>query len=190
MRALTPAPTPTPHPATPVPPPSRRAAHPELRRRGYVGDGEIEWHGLLPGAPDWSEESRLLAFTLRAPRGGGGLYVAFNSGHLPLTLALPTWPGRAWRLVADSGRVAPYDVLVADEVLSEGEVAAAHAAMGMWTLASAAPLLPWSCIVLESVPEGAAAARPSAAAAGEEGEAAAAYEAALAENLALRQQLG
>lgn len=49
--------------------------------------------------------------------------------------------------------MAPYDFLVADAALSEREVAAARAAAGMWTAEHAYPLLPWSCIVLESIPE-------------------------------------
>lgn len=50
-------------------------------------------------------------------------------------------------------QVAPFDVLVADERLPEEEVAAQRASMEMWKLSHCYPMLPWSCIVMESVAE-------------------------------------
>jgi isoamylase len=128
-----------------------RRARRELRRTTYVTDDDVEWHGIVPGEPDWSESSRLVAFTLKAPT--GGLYVAFNTSHSPQMLALPRWEGRVWQPVIDTSKAAPFDVLIPDARLPEVEVAAARAAIGMWTLEHAYPMLPWSCIVLESVPE-------------------------------------
>jgi hypothetical protein len=32
---------------------------------------------------------------------GGGLYVGFNTGHVPKTVELPNWHGRAWKVVKD-----------------------------------------------------------------------------------------
>lgn len=66
--------------------------------------GEIEWHGARPGEPDWSEESRLVAFSQRHPT-NGGLYVAFNTSHRPVVLELPQWDGRVWQPFIDSGKV-------------------------------------------------------------------------------------
>jgi isoamylase len=37
-------------------------------------------------------------------------------------LELPKWHGRAWQPVFDTSKVAPYDALIADEELGEGEV--------------------------------------------------------------------
>ena len=42
--------------------------------------------GVQPEQPDWSEASRLVAFTLTDSPGGSPLYVAFNVSHLPVTL--------------------------------------------------------------------------------------------------------
>lgn len=53
----------------------------------------------------------------------------------------------------DTGRVAPHDVLLPDEALSEEEVAVARSAMGMWTAEHTYPVLPWACVVLTSVPD-------------------------------------
>ena len=93
---------------TPSPPPPRYTRRskrrPELRRSQYVREGEIQWHGLAAGSPDWSDDSRLVAFSQR-DASGGGLYVAFNTGHEPAVVELPLWHGREWRLLADTGKV-------------------------------------------------------------------------------------
>lgn len=52
----------------------------ELRRRDYVSGNEVQWHGVTPCKPDWSEFSRLVAMTLSGTD-GGGLYIAFNAGN-------------------------------------------------------------------------------------------------------------
>ena len=53
-------------------------------------------------------------------------------------------------------QAAPYDVFRADEVLSEKELRVALGAASMWTVAHAYALLPYSCVILESIPESAA----------------------------------
>jgi isoamylase len=190
-----------------------RHKHKELRRSSWINDSEVQWHGTEPAKPDWTEASRFLAYTLGKP-GGGGLYIAFNSSHLPQArrgerersgalcitqgehavqacfallaspphasphvtpphldlpskctshaqvVQLPRWPGRVWQLVADTSKVAPFDVLVADDQLPEEEVAAQRASMDMWKLEHCYPMLPWSSVVLESVPEAAKSAMP------------------------------
>lgn len=80
-----------------------RHAHPELRRKAYVNDNDVQWHGEAAFKPDWSDSSRLVAYTLKkaAPQ-AGGLYVAFNSGHTPRVVELPHWPGRAWKVRGSS----------------------------------------------------------------------------------------
>jgi isoamylase len=57
-------------------------------------------------------------------------------------------------------QVAPFDVLVADERLPEEEVAAQRASMEMWKLEHCYPMLPYSSIVMESLPEDAKPAMP------------------------------
>lgn len=76
-----------------------RHAHPELRRKTYVNDNDVQWHGEAAFKPDWSDSSRLVAYTLKkAAPAAGGLYVAFNSGHTPKVVELPHWHGRAWKV--------------------------------------------------------------------------------------------
>ncbi|KXZ41687.1 hypothetical protein GPECTOR_320g28 [Gonium pectorale] len=106
----------------------------------------------MPHQPDWSETSRLVAFTL-TDGAGGGIYVAFNTSHLPRLLKLPVWGGRVWQPLVDTGKVAPYDFLAPDSALSAEDAAAARRSLAMWTADHTYPVLPWSCIVLVSEPE-------------------------------------
>ena len=64
----------------------------------------IAWHGVQPYTADWSDASRLVAWSL-ADGQGGGLYIAFNSSYRPTTLELPHWHSRSWQLVSDTGKV-------------------------------------------------------------------------------------
>jgi isoamylase len=76
-----------------------RKANPVLRRTKFLTPMEIEWHGQIPHQPDWSDESRLVAFAL------AHLYVAFNANHHSVQLTLP--PG-IWHLVVQTDRVEHY----------------------------------------------------------------------------------
>ncbi|BDA40513.1 Isoamylase 1, chloroplastic [Coccomyxa sp. Obi] len=129
-----------------------RRTHAELRRSSFVHAGAITWHGKVPNEPDWTEESRLVAYTLSNST-GGGLYIAFNTSHKPQVVQLPSWPNRTWQLISDSGQVAPFDFLVADEVLSKEEVAAARNKVSMWLADGMYAMLPYSSLLLESVPD-------------------------------------
>ena len=140
-----------------------RKRRPELRRARYVGEGEVQWHGTEPGAPNWGDDSRLVALSQRGPD-GGGLYCAWSASHLPVVLGLPEWGGREWRPLLDSGKPAPCDVLEADGALGEGAMVAALVQAAAWTREGQYPLLPWSCVVLESVPVGTLPQDPAVAA--------------------------
>lgn len=121
-----------------------------FRRSHYVSDADIDWHGIEPGNPDWSEDSRFLALTLKGHGNTNDVYVAFNTSHESQMVSLPRIYGRRWIPIIDSGKVAPFDALVDDERLSQEEIKAAQAASGMWTRQNIYPMLPWSCIILES----------------------------------------
>ena len=66
--------------------------------------GAMTWHGHMPHQAEWTEETRLVAFSVSSP-GQGGLYCAFNTSHKPQTVTLPHWPGLVWQPVMDSGKV-------------------------------------------------------------------------------------
>lgn len=114
---------------------------------------QVHWHGAEKGsAPEW-DEGRFLALTIDGPC-NHAVYVAFNTRHTPALAELPdARPGRLWRLVADTGLRAPLDVMVVDDALSAPAAAEAAATAAEWTRVGAYPMLPWSCVILESVPE-------------------------------------
>lgn len=103
-----------------------RKAHPVLRNPHWLtgqdlvcsGYPDISWHGVKPWVPDWSPQSRSLAFLLcgRHGRRVGGqgefIYACFNSWYEPLTFELPVLPkGLKWRLFADTSRETPGDIV-------------------------------------------------------------------------------
>ncbi|VTS03846.1 glycogen debranching protein GlgX [Tuwongella immobilis] len=113
-----------------------RKRHPVLRRRRFFQgevartriDGQTErlvdvvWHGQQPRKPDFSANSRAIAFALdgRLPGqedGLGGvidcdLYVAMNASSESLPFLIPRSPsGRIWRRVVDTALASPLDIL-------------------------------------------------------------------------------
>ena len=101
-----------------------RQAHRMLRSRHYVShDGEpmngfaaISWHGCRAGRPDWSYDSRSLAFLLRgqgspADAADAFIYVAMNMYWEPLEFELPKLPvGIRWHAFANTGQAPPADI--------------------------------------------------------------------------------
>ena len=102
-----------------------RLAHPVLRNgfflRGedYMGSGypDISFHGTSPWKPDWSGDSRVLAFLLDGKHARGGtvqdnyLYVAMNSHWEGHSFGLPQLPDNLqWHVVANTGVAAPQDI--------------------------------------------------------------------------------
>jgi glycogen operon protein len=95
-----------------------RREHPVLRRRSFLpgGDGRgiaIFWGGRLPGRPDWSHESRLLAWhvaamPLEAP--GDQVYVIANAHWEAAECELPELRWGEWRRTADTGLPPPDDI--------------------------------------------------------------------------------
>jgi isoamylase len=76
-----------------------------------TGVGDISWHGVARGRPDWSPRSRALAFTLHHAGSGEHVHVMTNSGAQALLFELPPAPaGRPWRQVLDTARPSPADI--------------------------------------------------------------------------------
>ncbi|KAK9697543.1 hypothetical protein RND81_08G044200 [Saponaria officinalis] len=73
----------------------------------------LQWHGHVPGCPDWSESSRFVAFTMK-DLAKGELYIGFNTSHLPVTITLPSRPGYKWEPLVDTSKPPPYDFLSDD----------------------------------------------------------------------------
>ncbi len=103
-----------------------RRRHPALRRHSFLvgrSDGtsaisDITWHGKRVGEPDWSHESRLLAFMLGgdpnltlADEDDDDLYVILNMGQQEITCQLPSpREGRRWHRAIDTSMISPRDI--------------------------------------------------------------------------------
>jgi glycogen operon protein len=84
-----------------------RRSLPQLRDGSFFdprpdGSPAVVWHGRRPDEPDWSQESRLVAFGLPPTGDAGEVYVAINMHWDGVELTLPSPAGREWRRVLDT----------------------------------------------------------------------------------------
>jgi glycogen operon protein len=88
-----------------------------LRKRHFaVGREEfvkrVSWHGAKVGLPDWTGQSRTLAFLMYGGHGGRHVYVMFNTHWEGQRFALPTVDGQLrWRRLVDTNLAAPDDIV-------------------------------------------------------------------------------
>lgn len=119
------------------------------RRTESLGLGDfptgerLEWHGIFPGTPDWTESSKFVAFTL-VDQQKRELYIAFNASHLPVMVTLPDRIGAKWYPLIDTSKPSPYDFLTDD--VPNIEVALAQTSS--FLSSSLYPMINYSAIVL------------------------------------------
>jgi glycogen operon protein len=97
-----------------------RRRHPALRRRGFFRGPDIAWHGALPGKPDFSATSRMIAFSIDGRQTGRepdrDVYVGCSSADDLTPVRVPPSPsGRPWRRVIDTALESPLDFFAEDE---------------------------------------------------------------------------
>ncbi|WZY91917.1 hypothetical protein YC2023_064246 [Brassica napus] len=73
----------------------------------------LQWHGIAPETPDWSETSRFVAFSL-VDSVKKEIYVAFNTSHLATLVTLPNRPGYRWEPFVDTSKPSPFDCITHD----------------------------------------------------------------------------
>ncbi|KFK36885.1 hypothetical protein AALP_AA4G184500 [Arabis alpina] len=103
----------------------------------------LQWHGLAPGMPDWSETSRFVAFSL-VDSVKKEIYVAFNTSHLATLVTLPDRPGYRWEPFVDTSKPSPFDCITPD--LPERETAMKQ--YKHFLDANMYPMLSYSSIIL------------------------------------------
>jgi isoamylase len=106
---------------------------------------DIYWHGTEPDGPDFSADSREIAFTLDGrftgrdedlPKGDNDIYVAINGNDMATAFMVPVSPqGKRWRRVIDTSLASPEDIVSEDK----GKVIAAG---------SRYPVGPFSVVVM------------------------------------------
>lgn len=73
----------------------------------------IDWHGVQPFQPDWSENSHVLGLSAYDPTHDVDVYAFFNAWWEPLTVTLPPpahSPHGHWKRVCDTGLLPPADI--------------------------------------------------------------------------------
>jgi isoamylase len=77
----------------------------------------IDWHGVAPGQPDWSDHSHSLAFTARTPHWRFAVHGIFNAHWEPLTFELPRGADEPyrWQRLVNTALPSPDDVCTLDE---------------------------------------------------------------------------
>jgi glycogen operon protein len=111
-----------------------------LRRREFLTDADVTWHGLEPGKPDWSAASRIVAYTLHGSRTvrqpDQDLCVAINGGPEVVCFTMPAPPrGGQWRGVVDTSQDAPGDFVNDDAgplLESDSQIALIARSLCVW----------------------------------------------------------
>lgn len=87
-----------------------RKQHAVVRQPHFVGSKEVIWHGLTPKHPDWSPNSRLIAYQLIEHETKRDLFIAFNASSHAVTLTLPETPHAThWHWVVYTANPSPND---------------------------------------------------------------------------------
>ncbi|MEH6529987.1 MAG: glycogen debranching protein GlgX [Photobacterium frigidiphilum] len=76
---------------------------------------DINWHGVQPNQPDWSEHSHSLALTVNHPLTKNELYVICNAYWDPLEFTLPNREHSDWHLLINTGQASPFDIYDIDD---------------------------------------------------------------------------
>jgi isoamylase len=89
-----------------------RRRHRLLQRKTFLNPELISWHGHQPNDPNWTDESRLIAFILYDRDVGEDLYVAFNAHHERAAVTLPSRSDRlCWCRIIDTAAPPPRDFI-------------------------------------------------------------------------------
>lgn len=89
-----------------------RKTEPLLRRCEFLQKDDVDWHGHTPFQPNWSPDSRFVAYTLKDFVQENHLYIAFNAESTRPTIQLPDPPNhKKWHRVVDTALAPPNDFI-------------------------------------------------------------------------------
>lgn len=77
-----------------------RNRHPFLKRKVFLTEKDILWHGHSPHSPNWNADSRFIAYTLLGPK-ESQLYIAFNAHFQSATIQIPP-SSQPWHRLVDT----------------------------------------------------------------------------------------
>ena len=89
-----------------------RKTQPLLRRATFINKADIEWHGINPFDPDWTNDSHFVAFTLKDKVKHEDIYIAFNASHEEACVTLPSTPKEmVWTWVVNTQKAPSQDFI-------------------------------------------------------------------------------
>jgi len=91
---------------------------PGLTLNQLLQHARIQWHGVKLNEPDWSDESRSVALTVRSLKGRFVIHAMINAYWEPLDFQLPPVPeqfGDRWHRWIDTWEESPDDIYDLDE---------------------------------------------------------------------------
>lgn len=98
-----------------------RRHEPLLKRKQFLKNEDIEWHGVKPFYPNWDKDDRFLAFTLIDERTGEDLYIAFNANSIDFDVTFPkAHEKKSWHWIANTAADSPNDFFEVDKAPKVG----------------------------------------------------------------------
>jgi glycogen operon protein len=87
--------------------------HEELLLEDLLLRKQVTWHGVVPGQPDWSDDSRSFAVTVTSTRHRFRWHLMANAWWEPLDFGLPLADAgsQQWRHWIDTAQPSPGDVV-------------------------------------------------------------------------------
>jgi isoamylase len=89
-----------------------------LSLNAFLKQARVEWHGIELNSPNWSDDSRSIAFTVSSLRGRFTIHAMLNAYWERLTFALPTLSdqgARHWLRWIDTSLSSPDDICAWEE---------------------------------------------------------------------------
>ncbi|HEY2811234.1 MAG TPA: isoamylase [Rhabdochlamydiaceae bacterium] len=89
-----------------------RKQHALFQRKKFLAAKDIDWHSQKPLHPNWQEDSRFIAYTLKDHVSKEHIYIAFNAHFQSTLIALPDPPqNKKWRRIIDTSLESPHDFI-------------------------------------------------------------------------------
>jgi isoamylase/glycogen operon protein len=80
-------------------------------KESFFSKEDVIWHGKKPLSPDWSSESRFLAYSLKDSIQKKELFISFNAEEKSVLLCLPPSLDKPWKQIVDTSLASPYDFI-------------------------------------------------------------------------------
>lgn len=93
-----------------------RKNHPILRRKEFLTDKDVIWHGFKIETPLWEQHTQFVAYTLLGHENESDLYIAFNAKDVSTEVELPANDEtKKWYWIVDTSKPSPEDFIESEK---------------------------------------------------------------------------